>query len=129
MSFIRSSFLGLVGAGALCWGLEYYAPELSKEFLAIFLALTASVYFGSGLSDGRWSVLTLETLVSVAVFIMALGGLWGSGVWLAMGYGVHGLWDLGHRPHLIGAKVAHTWFPPTCWAFDWVVGLYIFLTF
>ena len=114
MSFIRSSFLGLVGAGALCWGLEYYAPELSKEFLAVFLALTASAYFGSGLSDGRWSVLTLETLVTVAVFIMALGGIMGllclagDGIWRPRTLGP---WPSSSphrrkgRPHLVSSRV------------------------
>ena len=128
MAYLEHALIGLVAAVVVCLGLTQFPSQFAVEFLAAFLALTACVYFGSALSTGQAGTLVLETVVGLAVFAMALAGLWLSTGWVAAGYFVHGGWDVLHHPHRIGAKVIE-WFPPVCLVFDWIVGAFILFRF
>jgi hypothetical protein len=66
----------------------------------------------------------METTTALVFFALALLGLWFSTRFLAIGYLLHGLWDLFHHPHRAGASAGPV-FPPLCLAFDLVVGAYV----
>ncbi|MDA2910758.1 hypothetical protein MYX04_07500 [Nitrospiraceae bacterium AH_259_D15_M11_P09] len=125
MNYFKYSLVGFAAAVVVCLVVAQIPARRGMEFFAALLALTACVYFGTALSDGRRSVVIVETGFALAVFAMALAGLWFSAAWLAVGYFLHGVWDLLHHPHRLGAKVVMTWFPPMCLVFDWVVAGFI----
>lgn len=122
---LKHALIGTALAVVLCSIVAEVRTHHGLEFLAGFLALTSAAYVGSALSDGRPRVLLVESLVCLLIFSTALAGLWVSTAWLAVGYFGHGLWDLAHHPHRLGAPVRMVWFPPACLAFDGVVGAYI----
>ncbi len=95
--------------------------------LALFLALTASVY-PSALLAQKSSPATAasELALAAAVLVLAYMGVTGSIVWLGAGYALHGLWDWLHDLRLVRTKVA-AWFPPACAAFDLVVAGWILI--
>ena len=126
-SYGKDLLIGLILAILVCGVVSLLPPRYAVEFFAAFLALTATGYFGSALTEGKVTSFIIETLVALAVFATALAGLWQSPVWLAIGYFGHGLWDLVHHPHRLGARVTMLWFPPACLMYDWVVAVYILL--
>lgn len=125
---LKHALFGAALALVLCSIVAEARSHHGLEFLAGLLALTSAVYLGSALSDGRRQVFVVEGLASLLVFATALAGLWVSTVWLAVGYFAHGLWDLVHHPHRLGAPVRMPWFPPACLAFDWIVGGFVLLS-
>ena len=94
------------------------------QLFTLFLAYTACVYPGAGLSDGQRPWLAIEAAFSALVFLCAWLGLSQSPIWLAAGYGVHGAWDLAHHPRLIRTRIVG-WFPPICAVFDFAVAGYV----
>jgi uncharacterized protein DUF6010 len=101
------------------------APAVvSLQLYALLLAYTACLYTGAALSDGRPFWLSMEVGVSVLVFGCAFLGLWQSSRWLALGYTIHGAWDLCHHPKRIRTRVVN-WFPPICATFDFAVAIFI----
>ena len=126
-SYFKDLLIGLILAIIVCSVVILLPPRYAVEFFAAFLALTATGYFGSALTEGKVNSFVVETLVALAVFSMALAGLWHSPVWLAVGYFAHGLWDVFHHPHRVGARVTMVWFPPACLMYDWFVALFILM--
>ncbi len=125
--YLKHALTGAALAVVLCSIVEEVRSHHGVEFLAGLLALISAGYVGSALADGRRHVLLIESVACLLVFATALAGLWVSTVWLAVGYFGHGLWDLAHHPHRLGAPVKALWFPPVCLAFDWIVSAYILL--
>jgi hypothetical protein len=121
--------IGLV-AGFLLWVTMVTLPRQAVlYFLALFLAATAASYAGAALAERRSSrIARVEATVFAAVFAAALAGLMVSPRWIAVGYAAHGLWDLLHLSHSMGAEIAK-WFPPACLAFDLVVAAFILAHF
>ena len=96
----------------------------SLQLFAVFLAYTSCVYAGTALASGKQPWLAIEGLFSLAILACAWLGLIGSPLWISLGYGLHGLWDLAHHPKAISTKVVR-WFPPLCAVFDFVVAIYV----
>jgi hypothetical protein len=107
--------------------LYLFSSPVSYQLFALFLAYTACTYVGAALSDSRLKWISVEFVVSALFFSFAALGLIVSPVWLAMGFILHGIWDMLHHPKMIKTKVIK-WFPPLCAVFDFVVAAYI-LTF
>ncbi len=125
--YVKHALIGATLAVVLCSIVAEVRSHHGLEFLAGLLAVISAGYVGSALSDGRRHVFLVESVVCLLVFATALAGIWVSTVWLAVGYFGHGLWDLTHHPHRLGAPVKMLWFPPACLAFDWVVAGFILL--
>src|SRR5687768_4788727 len=102
--------LGLPFLGA--YPLYYGVTDL----LAVILALTGGIYIGVELRTGRRMWMIIETAVAVVMVILALLGLWWSVRWLALGFALHGVWDLAR--HTLGAPNVRRPFPTFCSAFD-----------
>jgi len=70
-----------------------------------------------------------EMLMFLFLLFLAVIGLLFSPALIALGYLIHGMWDLQHQPsHSVGVAVA-SWFPPMCAAFDFVVGIFCYRYF
>jgi hypothetical protein len=101
------------------------APRVvALQLYALLLAYTACFYAGAALSEGRPAWLSIEVGVSAIVFGCAFLGLWQSSRWLALGYVLHGMWDLCHHSRGIRTRVVD-WFPPICATFDFAVAIFI----
>jgi uncharacterized membrane protein HdeD (DUF308 family) len=98
-------------------------PQPARQIIALLLAFTACVYAGAVLAQKVEPVHgILELSIAVMVFSLAVVGLRASTTSLALGYIIHGIWDLFHHPKFVRTKIA-TWFPPLCSAFDFVVAI------
>jgi predicted membrane protein len=104
-----------------------FSVPLSYQLFTLFLASTAFVYFGSGLSDSRHTWISVELIMSCVFFQFAFLGFLYSPIWLVIGFILHGIWDMLHHPKVVKTKVVK-WFPPLCAIFDFVVAVFI-LTF
>ena len=63
-----------------------------------------------------------------SVRLLVLAGLLQSPAILAMGYFLHGLWDLVHHPRYLRSP-GPWWYKPLCLAYDWVIALVIVIRF
>lgn len=83
------------------------------------LVLVTLVYVGFAAVRGDGAAVVAEALGALAFGAMALRGLRGHPGWLAAGWLLHPLWDLGLHPPL----AAPTWYVWLCLSFDTVVGI------
>lgn len=132
-------FIGLLVEGALgavvliviAFLLSRFTRDIvERSLLAIFLFTAAGAYFGFAIGAGAGPIWTLVELLQVVIFgTMALLGLRGSPYWLAAGWALHPLWDVGL--HYIGP--GHSFAPMTyaiaCISFDLVVAAYIAIAY
>jgi hypothetical protein len=99
-----------------------------RQVLAIGLLLAAAVYvaFAFGADSVGWVV--LESIGLLAFGCLGWLGIRGNVVWLAAGWGLHPLWDVGLHWHGPGAAVVPDWYAVACVSFDLVVAIYILYT-
>ncbi len=128
MKQLKNALIGLVLALVTCLVVVQLPLRQRMDFLTALLAATAVIYIGSALSDGRRGIIFLESVVGLAVFAMALGGLWYSSALLAIGHVAHGVWDFLHHPLRVGAQAGER-FPSICLVYDWAVGVFILYPF
>ena len=95
------------------------------SFFAILLGITAGVYLGFAVLDGRPREIVLEVIALLIFFALAYFGLWRSPMYLVAGFIAHGLWDTLHHPRAVQTKKVD-WYPPACLVYDVLVGAYIF---
>jgi hypothetical protein len=111
-------FGGIQGASPL--GFRWLEPA---TVYALSLALIAAVYIGFAVADGRRTVIAVESSVAAAFVVVAAAAVTGPAWLLVIGLAGHGFKDLWqHRRQF----VANTrWWPPFCWAVDWVAAVII----
>ena len=116
--------LGVVaGAGFIAWGRSYGRAE--RKFLGNSLVIAALIYVGFAVFSEHQAWI-LHELIGVAAFAsFAWLAVRGSPLWLAVGWGLHPLWDAGLHLHGVGAEVAPEWYVLACISFDWLVAVYI----
>lgn len=108
----RALLLGSLLATAGMFGLHLAFATEAKLILALFLALTCSIYLGSMLSQTQSRGTQLaELCIALAVFVTAILGIAKSSFWLAIGYTCHAIWDWLHHSQLVKTRIAY-WFPP-----------------
>jgi hypothetical protein len=90
---------------------------------ALGLAVIAPIYIGLAVSDGRHTVIGVETGVASVFIIIAAAAITGTPWLLVIGLAGHGIKDLWqHRTHF----VANTrWWPPFCLVVDFVAATII----
>lgn len=120
--------IGLAISFILIRVFHFAAEPYHYQLFALFLAYTACVYLGAALSDSRMNILLIETVVSLIVFACAYLGIVYSPFWVALGYVIHGLWDMAHHPKLVSTKIVKA-FPPLCVVVDFSVAGFIFYYF
>ena len=98
---------------------------VSRWLLALLLLVAALFYVVFALQEGAAGVWVAGEVLGVAIFgVMALRGLRGSPWWLAAGWALHPVWDIGL--HSVGpGTFAPAAYPIACLTFDLVVAGYI----
>lgn len=104
---------------------HYFSGENQLQIFALFLALTSCVYGGAILTPAGSKYSLLELPFVVVVFVSSILGLLLSPIYLALGYLIHGAWDLSHHFKCVKTPIVH-WFPPLCAAFDFIMSMFIF---
>jgi len=125
---VRNLVIGAL-LGLLVWLiLGQLEKRVALYLLALFLSATGAVYPGAALADPGRKAGPIEVTVFILMFAASVAGLVASPIWLAVGYAAHGIWDVFHEPHRVGAKIVK-WFPPLCLSFDLVVAAFILVRF
>ena len=118
---------------AIAWGVVVGAIQAasplgfwwldSATVYAFGLAVIAPVYIGLAVTDGRWRVIAVESVVAMVFVVVAAAGVTGPAWLLALGLAAHGLKDAWQQrsQYVSGTR----WWPPFCAAVDWVVALVI----
>ena len=114
-------FLLSVVTAAICWPLP---DDLCFGILAIFLGAIAGVYIGIALAVADRNLIVVETVIGFLFLVLAAAGWFVSPLVLALGYFLHGFWDLVHHPRYLRSP-GPAWYQPMCLAFDWGVASYI----
>ena len=100
-----------------------------RTALAIGLFAAAGAYFGFAIVGPAARVWVLIELLQVVAFcLLGLYGLRGSANWLALGWVLHPVWDVG--VHYFGpGRFAPVGYVFACLSFDLVVAVYIFIAY
>jgi len=129
MSWWTKPALAGAALALLTAGVVYALPDGSAlAILAILLAVIAGVYIGIGLMVSESFLVTLETVVAVFFGFLALTGLLLSPAILALGYFLHGLWNLAHHPRYLRSP-GPWWYKPLCLTYDWLVAVLIIIRY
>ncbi len=124
LTISRPTILGFAAAAATIGVALLLRKTLALDFFGALLGITAGVYLGFGLLDGRSKEIVIE-LVGVLIFLgLAVAGLKLWAYFLAAGFFLHGFWDAAHHAKGIRTKIAR-WWRPSCLAYDWIVGAFI----
>lgn len=99
-------------------------PDGAFDLLSLILALTGGIYVGAALHGGSRGRLAFETVLAAALVVLAFLGFSWSPLWVALGFALHGAWDLAHHTGAVAHGVRR-WFPPFCAAWDWAVAAMI----
>lgn len=109
---------------------RFVSDVAGRAFLATVLFAAAGAYFGFAFNPNVPPVwLLLELLQVVAFGTLGLYGWRGSPYWLALGYALHPLWDIGVHYLGPGSSFAPLSYAIFCLSFDWVAAAYIFIAY
>jgi hypothetical protein len=101
-----------------------------RTVLAIGLFAAAGAYFGFAIVGSGSRLWILIELTQVAVFsLLGLYGWRGSPNWLALGWALHPLWDVGVHYVGPGQSFAPLGYVFACLTFDLVVAAYIAIAY
>jgi hypothetical protein len=125
---VKYVLIGLAISFILIRVFHFAADPYHYQLFALFLAYTSCVYLGAALSDSRLNILITEAAVSLVIFSCAYLGMVYSPFWVALGYLLHGTWDLMHHPKLVSTKIVKA-FPPLCVIVDFTVAVFIYCYF
>ncbi len=95
-------------------------PDGAFDLLALLMAFTGGIYYGAALNGGRRGRIALEGGFGGVLIAFGFLGLSWSPLWLALGFALHGVWDLVHHTGGVEHGVRR-WFPPFCAAWDWAI--------
>ena len=79
---------------------------------------------GAALNGGRRGRVVFECAFATLMIVFGLLALFWSPLWLALGFALHGVWDLVHHTGVVEHGVRR-WFPPFCAAWDWIIAAMI----
>ena len=120
MTFITHALLGAVVGGALILVVARHRAGERALPLAVTLGVTAGIYLGFGLLDGRPGQIAVQiagALPFVAAGWLSRGRLAVLGVaWMA-----HGLWDGVHELGVM-RTIIPSWYAAACLGLDFAVG-------
>ena len=92
-------------------------PDGAFDLLALLMAFTGGIYYGASLKGGsRRRTIFEGAFAALLIGFAFLSQAW-SPLWLALGFGLHGVWDLVHHTGGVTHGVRR-WFPPFCAAWD-----------
>lgn len=98
--------------------------DVALDFLGVILGVTAGVYLGFAIHDGRRREVGIE-VIGLAIFsTLAVLGIEGRPGMLAAGFLLHIAWDFAHHPRGVQTKIV-PWYPPACLVYDGLVGAFL----
>ena len=97
--------------------------------LALGLVLAAVVYVGFALAGAGLMWVLVDALGVIGYGALAWLGLKRSALWLAAGWALHPVWDVGLHIAGSGAAFAPAWYAILCLGFDLLVAGYIVFRF
>lgn len=121
--------LGSLGLVVAIWAAEAIRAGAGTDVAAITLATCYATYAGVALTRGSMREIQIENaFLGLGLLLVGLG-LWHSPAWLALGWALHGGWDLLHRRdhHVLGVEGVPPWYVITCLVWDPIVALGILL--
>src|SRR5687767_15687602 len=126
--------LGAIGGAILsliAFLLSRFASDArGRTVLTIGLFAAAGAYFGFAIVGSGSRLWVLIELTQVAVFsLLGLYGWRGSPKWLALGWALHPLWDVGVHYAGPGRHHAPLAYVIACLSFDLVVAAYIVIAY
>jgi len=121
---IKFTLLGLLLAGVTIIIIPLFPTGKALDLLVILLAVIGAIYIGFALKDGRPRETAIELGFALLTILLAIVGLWFSPYILALGYFLHGAWDIIHHPNLIQTHLVR-WWPPFCLVYDWLMAGFI----
>lgn len=95
-------------------------PDGAFDLLALLLSFTGGIYYGATLNGGRRGRVLFEGGFAALLIGFGFLALAWSPLWLALGFALHGVWDLVHHTGGVQHGVRR-WFPPFCAAWDWAI--------
>ena len=95
-------------------------PDGAFDLLALLMAFTGGIYYGAALNGGRRGRIVFEAAFATLLIVFGFLALAWSPLWLALGFALHGVWDLMHHTGAVAHGVRR-WFPPFCAAWDWAI--------
>ena len=123
-------FLVLILQGAIAGALtavlvSRLAPSWYREVLAVFLAVIAALYAGPEIDAGN--LVSVETFFAALLIVLAILALRAPLWLLALGYLLHGLWDMLHG--VVLPHVMPEWYAPLCIGYDITLAVFIFVKY
>lgn len=91
------------------------------------LLVAALIYIGFALYQGDGSWLMVECIGVAFYGLCAWLALRNSMIWLAVGWGLHPVWDAALHWFGPGAHIVPPWYAIACLSFDLTVALYVVL--
>ena len=125
---------GAVG-GALLSLIAFLLSRFVKDIagrtlLATVLFAAAGAYVGFAFESGESRMwLLIEVLQCIAFGTLGLMGWRGPAKWLALGWLLHPVWDVGMHYIGPGRGIGPWTYAIACISFDWVVAAYIFIRY
>jgi hypothetical protein len=109
---------------------RFVSDARGRTVLTIGLFAAAGAYFGFAIVGPGARLWILIELMQVSVFsLLGLYGWRGSPNWLALGWGLHPLWDVGVHYVGPGHSFAPLGYVFACLTFDLVVAAYIAIAY
>jgi hypothetical protein len=106
---------------------RFAGDVVGRALLATVIFAAAGAYFGFAVVAPVSRVwLLIELLQCIAFGVMGLIGWRGPAKWLALGWALHPVWDLGMHYLGPGRGIGPWTYAMACLTFDWVVAAYIF---
>lgn len=99
-------------------------PDKAPAFWRTGLVVAALIYVAFAIIGSRPDALPLEILGLAIYSVFALLSKKYTLHWLALGWGLHVLWDILLHSHEHTSYVPH-WYPGVCLGFDIVIAVYI----
>ncbi len=131
---MRWLFVGAIGGAVLSLIAfllsRFLIDVVGRTLLATVLFTAAGAYFGfavmAPVSPMWWLI---ELLQCIAFGTLGLLGWRGSAKWLALGWALHPVWDMGMHYIGPGRGVGPEFYSIACLSFDWAVAAYVFIRY
>lgn len=98
------------------------------RYLALSLVLAGLIYVGFAMIWGNREWVLIEMVGLLACVIFAVLGLLRSSLFIALGWFMHPVWDVGLHT-LVDHEHVPGWYPGVCIGVDWAVAAYAYSKF
>lgn len=126
MNYPTNLFKGITLAIATI-ALSTFLPEkFVYSFFAILLSTAGGIYIGFSIVDNKHpKEFIWEVIVSLLFPLLALVGIWKYPLAIAIGWALHGVWDLMHHLQELQTETGKS-YPILCLIYDFIIAWYVF---